>query len=101
MLKLNCRAFAVGALLLMSVGCRHHKDGGDETGATTGDPSQTNGSGYSSDRNGVYSARSMHTGGVNGGMGDGSVRFVSQSIDTKTWQFTGGRNDGQVISSNE
>ena len=62
---------------------------------------QTNGSGYSSDRNGVYSARSMHTGGVNGGMGDGSVRFVSQSIDTKTWQFTGGRNDGQVISSNE
>jgi len=62
---------------------------------------QTNGSGYSSDRNGVYTARSMHTGGVNAGMGDGSVRFVSQSIDTKTWQFTGGRNEGQVISSSE
>ena len=62
---------------------------------------QTNSSGYSSDRNGVYTARSMHTGGVNAGMGDGSVRFVSQSIDTKTWQFTGGRNDGQVISSND
>ncbi len=62
---------------------------------------QTSGSGYSSDRDGVYSARSMHTGGVNAGMGDGSVRFVSQSIDTKTWQFTGGRNDGQVVSSNE
>lgn len=62
---------------------------------------QTNSSGYSSDRNGVYTARSMHTGGVNAGMGDGSVRFVSQSIDTKTWQFTGGRNDGQVVSSND
>lgn len=62
---------------------------------------QTNASGYASDRNGVYTARSMHTGGVNAGMGDGSVRFVSQSIDTKVWQFTGGRNDGQVISSND
>lgn len=62
---------------------------------------QTSGSGYSSDRNGVYAARSMHTGGVNAGMGDGSVRFVSQSIETKVWQFTGGRNEGQVVSSSE
>jgi prepilin-type N-terminal cleavage/methylation domain-containing protein len=62
---------------------------------------QTGSSGYASDRDGVYSARSMHTGGVNAGNGDGSVRFVSQSIDTKIWQFTGGRSDGQVVSSNE
>ncbi len=62
---------------------------------------QTSGSGFASDRDGIYTARSTHTGGVNAGMGDGSVRFVSQSIDAKTWQFTGGRNDAQVVSSNE
>ena len=62
---------------------------------------QTSGSGFASDRDGVYTARSLHTGGVNGAMGDGSVRFVSQSIDVKVWQFTGGRNDGQVNSSQE
>ncbi|MGL4941946.1 MAG: DUF1559 domain-containing protein, partial [Thermoguttaceae bacterium] len=33
------------------------------------------------DRN-VYTANSNHSGGVNVGMGDGSVRFVSDTIDT-------------------
>ena len=57
---------------------------------------QTSGSGFASDRDGIYTARSQHTGGVQCTSGDGSVRFVSDSIDLKTWQFFGGRDDGQV-----
>ncbi len=57
---------------------------------------QTSNSGYSSDRDGLYAARSAHTGGVQATAGDGSVRFVSQSIDIKVWQFFGGRDDGQT-----
>jgi type II secretory pathway pseudopilin PulG len=59
---------------------------------------QTSNSGYSSDRDGVYAPRSAHTGGVQAVAGDGSVRFVSQSIDLKVWQYFGGRNDGQATS---
>lgn len=29
-------------------------------------------------------------------MGDGSVRFVSNSIDLLTWQCLGARNDGKA-----
>ena len=58
---------------------------------------QTNGTGFASDANGVYTARSRHTGGVQCAVGDGSVRFVSDSIDLKTWQFFGGRDDGNTI----
>lgn len=34
----------------------------------------------------LYSARSRHTGGVNVTMGDGSVRFVTNSINSNIWQ---------------
>lgn len=47
----------------------------------------------------IMSARSKHTGGVNASMGDGSVRFVSDSIDLVTWRAMGTRDGGEVYSN--
>ena len=41
--------------------------------------------------------KSMHTGGANFTLGDGSVRFLSENIDYMTFQRLGDRRDGQVI----
>jgi prepilin-type N-terminal cleavage/methylation domain-containing protein/prepilin-type processing-associated H-X9-DG protein len=43
-------------------------------------------------------AKSKHTGGVNTLMADGSVRFVRNSVDTRTWYVLHGRADGQTPS---
>ncbi|OWK47095.1 DUF1559 domain-containing protein [Fimbriiglobus ruber] len=43
-------------------------------------------------------ARSYHNGGVIVAMGDGSVRFVADSIALTTWQAMGTRGGGEVIS---
>ena len=43
-------------------------------------------------------ARSRHTGGVNIVLGDGSVRFVRDSIAFGTWQALGTRAGGEVVS---
>jgi len=40
--------------------------------------------------------RSRHPGGVNFAFADGSVRFVSQTIDHQTFQYLGCRSDGEV-----
>jgi prepilin-type processing-associated H-X9-DG protein len=45
-------------------------------------------------------ASSYHAGGVNVGMADGSVRFVSDSIDFASWQAMGTRAGGEVVSDN-
>ena len=46
--------------------------------------------------NGNYS--SQHTGGAQFVMGDGSVRFISENIDSvKVFQFLAARNDGRVV----
>jgi prepilin-type N-terminal cleavage/methylation domain-containing protein len=47
--------------------------------------------------NAVVPARSFHPNGVNAVIGDGSVRFVNNTIDTLTWQYVGARNDGMHV----
>jgi prepilin-type N-terminal cleavage/methylation domain-containing protein len=47
---------------------------------------------------GQANARSAHTGGVICGMGDGSVRYVSNSISDLVWFEALSRNDGQVYT---
>ena len=44
-------------------------------------------------------ARSSHTGGVNAGFADGSVRFIKDSIDEFTWCILQSKADGQVVSN--
>ena len=46
---------------------------------------------------GMATARSWHLGGVNALMGDGSVRFVLDSIDTNVWRALGTRNGGELV----
>jgi len=46
----------------------------------------------------IISARSRHTGGVNVTMVDGSVRFVSDNVDTGVWRAVGTRSGGEIAS---
>ena len=46
---------------------------------------------------GQAAARSMHPGGVNLMMGDGSVRFIHNSIDPATWRGMATRASGEVL----
>ncbi len=52
--------------------------------------------GDTSFRRAHIAASSYHTGGVNACMGDGSVRFVRDSVNFDVWRNVGGRADGQV-----
>ncbi|MCA9117307.1 MAG: DUF1559 domain-containing protein, partial [Planctomycetaceae bacterium] len=47
---------------------------------------------------GYFAPRSFHTGGANVVMGDGSVRFLGDSIDTQIHQALHSKNGGEVIS---
>jgi prepilin-type N-terminal cleavage/methylation domain-containing protein len=51
-------------------------------------------------RTNFAAARSYHSGGVVVSMGDGSVRFVRDSITLSTWQAMGSRGGGEVFSDN-
>ena len=42
-------------------------------------------------------ARSQHVGGAHTLLADGSIRFISENIDTTTWNHVGARNDGNVL----
>jgi prepilin-type processing-associated H-X9-DG protein len=45
-------------------------------------------------------ASSYHAGGVNVGMADGSVRFITDGINFQAWQAMGSRAGGEVFSDN-
>jgi prepilin-type N-terminal cleavage/methylation domain-containing protein/prepilin-type processing-associated H-X9-DG protein len=44
-------------------------------------------------------ANSKHAGGVNVLLGDGSVKFVKDSINIQTWRAMGSRNMGEIVGS--
>ncbi len=46
---------------------------------------------------GIATARSLHPGGVNALMGDGSVRFVTETIARSVWRALGTRNGGEIV----
>jgi len=48
---------------------------------------------------GIFPPRSAHSGGVNALLGDGSVRFIPNSIDIFTFQRLGNRQDGQPLGN--
>lgn len=52
----------------------------------------------SADYRGVYAARSNHPGGANHAIADGSVSFISETIDLPTYQGLGSRNGGEAVS---
>lgn len=47
---------------------------------------------------GVFPARSAHPGGVNALMMDGSTRFVTSGVETRTWRALGTINGGEAVS---
>ncbi|WP_020473170.1 DUF1559 domain-containing protein [Zavarzinella formosa] len=62
---------------------------------------QTNGQPYpSSDWTNVYSFRSRHIGGLQFAMGDGSVRFVRDSIDINMYRAFASISGGETVTSN-
>jgi hypothetical protein len=44
-----------------------------------------------------WSLKSLHPGGAQGVLGDGSAHFFSETIDHQLWQYIGDREDGQPV----
>lgn len=55
--------------------------------------------GCGADNTSMTNATSLHPGGVNVCMGDGSVKFVKNSIGRQIWVALGTRDGGEVLSS--
>jgi prepilin-type N-terminal cleavage/methylation domain-containing protein/prepilin-type processing-associated H-X9-DG protein len=47
---------------------------------------------------GHYAARSYHPGGVNVAMGDGSVKFVAETINMANWRAAGSKGGGETLT---
>jgi prepilin-type N-terminal cleavage/methylation domain-containing protein/prepilin-type processing-associated H-X9-DG protein len=45
----------------------------------------------------TWGAKSYHSGGANFAFADGSVHFISQTVDHRTYQYLGCRHDGQPV----
>ncbi|MDR2441098.1 MAG: DUF1559 domain-containing protein [Planctomycetaceae bacterium] len=43
------------------------------------------------------SARSWHSGGVNAGFADGSIRFITNQINLDTWRAAGSTNGNEIV----
>ena len=54
--------------------------------------------GYSSDRDGIYPSRSYHPGGSQHALGDGSVRFIGETIQLDLYQALGTKSGGEPVS---
>jgi prepilin-type processing-associated H-X9-DG protein len=50
---------------------------------------------------GHLASRSYHPGGVNVSFADGSVRFISDSIQLSTWKKLGTRSGGEVLETGD
>jgi prepilin-type processing-associated H-X9-DG protein len=46
-------------------------------------------------------ARSLHPGGVNIGLGDGSVRFIKDSVSNRVWYSLLTSNDGSIVGADQ
>ena len=62
-------------------------------------PPNTRSCGFFAVNRAVMPPSSKHPGGVNLLMGDGSVKFIKDSVNLQTWRALGTRNFGEVISS--
>jgi len=47
----------------------------------------------------MFASRSRHSGGVNTLMGDGTVKFIKNSISLQTWRALGSTRGGEIISA--
>jgi hypothetical protein len=71
-----------------------HNDGGNDTDY----PAPCQGS-ISPDTGTYAAARSMHPGGVQGALADGSVRFVSEVVEPAVWWAVGTRSGGEMLET--
>jgi len=54
---------------------------------------------WAGDSLGVFPARSSHPGGCNHALADGSVRFISDTVDLQIYHGLGSRNGGESVQS--
>ncbi len=54
---------------------------------------------YSADHSNITNANSLHPGGANVLMTDGSVKFIKSTVQPKVWWSLGTRSGGEVISA--
>ena len=55
--------------------------------------------GGAGDNNAFAGARSRHSGGINALFGDGSVRFVKNSVKAQVWIANNSINSGEVVGA--